>query len=232
VLEIFFAIYMTGNRSRLEQRRLMISAVSIIAAGAILYPVLTSLRVGGFEDPGKLFKAVPEVLTPKGMAFLLTERFHGTESLALIVDRVPRQHAYDFGSHLGLIPLSILPRALWPDKPTISLGIWFRDELVPPGIFREGSSVAVTWPGEFYISFGPIGVIVGMFLVGVALQAFNSYFVVPRRNISCALVYSAILSTLLLAPEAEISMTLTFGAIVFAIAVLICYFLRPARTAA
>lgn len=227
ILELIVAGYMLGNRGKREQRRLMTSAAFAVVLAAVMYPILTSLRFGGLSNPGELFKSAPEVLTPKGMAYLLTERFHGTESLALIIDKVPRVHAYDFGSHLGLIPLSILPRALWPEKPTISLGIWFGDELVPPGLFRPGASVAVTWPGEFYLSFGAVGVIVGMFLVGIFLQGLNSYFVVPRRNLSCTLVYAACLWVLLQGPEAEISMSITYGGICFVLALVFCLLMRP-----
>jgi hypothetical protein len=226
LLEIAMAAYLTTARTKADGRRFLSISGSIILIGAILFPILTSLRLGGLADPGKLFTDTPQFLTPRGMAYLLTQRFHGTESVALLIDKIPKHYDFDYGSHFGLVIVAIIPRALWPNKPTIDIGQWFRDELVPPGLFREGSSVAITWPGEFYMSFGIPGIIVGMFLIGVALRTLNTYLVAPKNNLSTVLVYSSIVSAILIGPEAELSLTLTFSAITFALAVVACLIIR------
>lgn len=81
------------------------------------------------------------------------------------------------------VPLwSLVPRALWPDKPNVGGG---RDVVADfTGItFGDQTSVGVGNPFEFYINFGWPGVIGGFILLG-ALLAWHDrgLFTALRRN--------------------------------------------------
>jgi hypothetical protein len=68
---------------------------------------------------------------------------------------------------------TLIPRALWPDKPEIGGG----GDLVSifTGIpFAKGTSVGVGQVLEFYMNFGTPGVVVGFFFLGVLLVRLDN----------------------------------------------------------
>jgi len=72
------------------------------------------------------------------------------------------------GSTLWEAALSPIPRALWPDKPIVAGS----GELVTrfTGIkFAEGTSVGIGHVLEWYVNFGPAGVVIGSMLMGLLL---------------------------------------------------------------
>lgn len=76
------------------------------------------------------------------------------------------------GSTLSDAALSIIPRALWPNKPIVAGS----GDLVSiyTGIrFAEGTSVGVGQVLEFYINFGLVGLIVGFVIFGFAIAVVD-----------------------------------------------------------
>lgn len=70
---------------------------------------------------------------------------------------------------LKLPAILLIPRALWPDKPNYTLtGGWMTQEVL--GYTNHQTATAVTMYGDFYVQFGLIGVLAGMFLLGVVLR--------------------------------------------------------------
>lgn len=112
-----------------------------------------------------------------------------------ILGRVPSERDYLFGStYLSFIAAPV-PRALWEDKPrgggfeTASY-IFERDDLaIPPGNV-----------GELYLNFGYVGVVVGMFVVGVLLSSFHSAYTRHRGALSLIFL---VLSLFYLVPNTE-----------------------------
>ena len=76
------------------------------------------------------------------------------------------------GSKLWPGLLWFVPRAVWSDKPTMSVGNWYAREALGWG---TASEAALTLPGDFYLNFGIMGVCVGMFLFGVGLRLAYEY---------------------------------------------------------
>jgi hypothetical protein len=78
--------------------------------------------------------------------------------------------------------LAPIPRAIWPDKPSIALGRFYG------GLFGgdEITSYAISTLGEVYINFLLPGVIIGMLLYGVAYRWIWNMFVehLPRSCVS------------------------------------------------
>lgn len=68
---------------------------------------------------------------------------------------------------------ALIPRFLWPEKPKIALGVWFAVE-IGTAIQREdgwyNNSINMTIPGNLYIDFGWVGLIVGGWLTGAFLK--------------------------------------------------------------
>jgi len=70
--------------------------------------------------------------------------------------------------------IAVIPRIFWPNKPKIQLGTWFALEIGQGYLTESGSinnSINMTIPGELYIDFGWIGVIIGSLLIGVMVAA-------------------------------------------------------------
>ncbi len=79
---------------------------------------------------------------------------------------------YANGETLWMAVLSVIPRAVWPDKP-IAAG---SGELVSryTGIsFIEGTSVGIGQVMEFYINFGVTGVICGFMILGIIVATVD-----------------------------------------------------------
>jgi hypothetical protein len=95
------------------------------------------------------------------------KRSANMDLMADVVRRTPSKVPYWNGAtYVSLIGLAI-PRFLWPSKPTKALGQDFghRYSLLDEG--DRGTSFNFPFLIEFYANFGEIGIVLGMFLVGV-----------------------------------------------------------------
>jgi hypothetical protein len=80
---------------------------------------------------------------------------------------------YAYGETFGDAVLALVPRAIWPDKPSFGGS----GDLVRryTGIrFAEGTSVGVGHVLELYINFGTTGVVVGLMLLGLAVTLLDA----------------------------------------------------------
>jgi len=85
-----------------------------------------------------------------------------------IMDRVPKVTGYLYGqSYLALLT-SPIPRAIWHDKPQVSLGIFVKNKIFGQWVRIFG------WPagmiGEGWINFGLFGLFLPMLMFGVLLR--------------------------------------------------------------
>jgi hypothetical protein len=225
LFQLLMAYCMTSERNFKLTARMWRWTLVIVALLAILYPVTTAARVYGVARMGQLFKDQPEFATPRGFLWLVGDRLHGLESLSLIMRDVPAKEDYTYGEDLYMKAIAWVPRAVWADKPRLSQGQKFREELVPPGLYGEGASVAITMPGEFYWSWGVGGVAIGMLAIGVLWRFLNQYLVVPRNNASNALMVATLFPTFLMAVEQEVGYLLTFHLFIAALTLISIRFL-------
>lgn len=85
-----------------------------------------------------------------------------------IMDRVPEVRPFQNGRTYAALLSGFVPRAMWPDKPEVSLGTWVKGELFGQRVRKHG------WPpgmlAEAYINFGYLGIIPVMLLFGAMLR--------------------------------------------------------------
>lgn len=187
LLGLLMASYLTSKRGHKVSRQYVkwLTVISILLF--LLFPLFSIIR-GGIKNPHDIFELTWEFWkSPSKLFALVAARQVGLDSLALVIDRVPKEEPYTLGSELSLLAVAWIPRIFWPDKPTISIGKVFYQKFYPP-IYHEGTAVAPTLPGEFYWALGIIGVIVGMFLIGILWRFLFEYLVKPRENLSNILV--------------------------------------------
>ena len=209
VIQAIVAYYMTSDRGIRINRKLGILLGTISFTLLAMFPLLTSLRVFGLEGlkAENISSIASDVMST---VELIGNRFHGLDSLALIMERVPNHVEYSFGSEILLLLISWIPRALWSDKPVVSLGKLFREQMGLESLYGEGTSISITLPGQCYMSFGFIGVIAGMFLIGILWRFLHEYLVKPKNNLSNSLLVSVMFFSFFLSVEQTYNTLITY----------------------
>lgn len=119
----------------------------------------------------------------------------GPQQLGVIVDAVPGSLPYQMGKTILGVGVSLIPKSLYPEKPMVSACGIVAQSLFPR-LFAAGTTIPPGLIGEFYLNFGWVGVVTGMFVTGVVIGA--SYSLLrrskkPLRVFLHALVMSALL---------------------------------------
>jgi hypothetical protein len=129
-------------------------------------------------------------------AAVLSHRLYGFDSLALAVIYTPDEIPHQNGETLENLASGLVPRFLWPDKPTIGIGYWFAVTYwgTPPATLEVPQSV--THLGELWIDFGWAGVALGMAVLGIWYRFLYSALR-PRESGTGAVLYVIALLTVL-----------------------------------
>ena len=103
---------------------------------------------------------------------------------------------------------AFIPRAIWPDKPTVGGGGDLVTEFTGIG-FAEGTSVGVGQVLEFYMNFGMWGVLAGFAVLGFILMRLDQHIMraLAMRNIHHIVRFS-LPGLALLAPMGNLKETL------------------------
>ena len=119
------------------------------------------------------------------------ERSANIAQLTNVVALVKKNGFYEGRVTFPLLA-AFIPRFLWPDKPTFELGTWFALEIGAATIGEGGranNSINMSVPGQLYLDFGWLGLVIGCILFGgmVALFWNSSEFNESPYNLSGAL---------------------------------------------
>lgn len=118
----------------------------------------------------------------------IINRFHGMDSLALIIQdpNIEGDITNKYSSLLAFVMW--IPRVIWPGKPTMAdIQIWFGKKYW--GInWLEGMQIPTTQLGELIIIFGSFGVL-GMLVYGIITKAVYLYFIKPNPDKTAVLLY-------------------------------------------
>jgi hypothetical protein len=121
----------------------------------------------------------------------MVERNAGADALALIMKYTPHPFPYEYGLHWLEIPLTFVPRQIWKDKPVNIPSAEFEHTYMGESASFIGFSSMQTI-GDFYRNFSFVGVVCGMFLVGVLLQFFYLYCSPGRENFTGLFLYATL----------------------------------------
>src|SRR3989338_1020529 len=100
-------------------------------------------------------------------------------TLGYVVKMTPASVPYWSGDSYRTLGTSFIPRALWPNKPQATIGQDFGHRYALIGPNDEWTSINLPWLVEFYANFGALGVLVGMFFVGVFFRFLVQKLRVP-----------------------------------------------------
>lgn len=161
----------------------------VLAAAAVLFVLLNDVK---FEYRGRV--STSELATRDvwakvaTLADVLSERYGDLQSVpadaavssvnrighivvfAYVIETTPATVPYWGGETYTFLLASVVPRALWPEKPEAGFGNEFgrRYGFLHPRNYD--TTINVPWLAEFYMNFGAAGVIVGMALVGAGFR--------------------------------------------------------------
>lgn len=225
LISLLIASYLISDRSHRVSMRYAKWAIGLVALLVLLFPLFSVLRAGIVRPNETLRRTYEFWRAPDQLFALIGARQVGLDSLALLIERVPEERPYTFVSELALVAFAWIPRKIWPDKPIISLGKVFYQEFYPP-IYHEGTSVAITLPGQFYWDFGYAGVVAGMFVVGVLWRVFFEYFIKPKQNLSNVLVASFVFPCFFILAEQTLVELFTSHLLEFAIVIVVSLAMR------
>ena len=132
----------------------------------------------------------------------------GMPTLADVMRRTPSQIPFWDGATYESLSGALVPRVLWPDKPTKTLGQDFghRYSYLQPNDLTTSLNLPVLI--EFYINFGDEGIIVGMFAVGLVFALLEGLINVPGQTVIVTAAATPLLAQLFVM---ESDLSLQFG---------------------
>ncbi len=111
-------------------------------------------------------------------------RFHGFDSLMVMLENVPKPFDFVYGRDLLTAPLALIPRAIWKDKPLSQVQSTFDKEMVDkPGADWDYTGANSPYPiAEGYFNAGLIGVILVMLSIAFLQRLLYCGFFLNRRE--------------------------------------------------
>lgn len=121
-----------------------------------------------------------------------THSWLGPVKTGVVIDRVPSEMDYWNGRSFATALVGPIPRAIWVGKPVVRVGDVIGEELFQLG--RGGvSGLPPGLPGELFLNFGAIGIIIGGTVYGIFLRFLSDGFKFSGVNDGRKFVYAMLL---------------------------------------
>lgn len=140
-------------------------------------------------------------------------RFDLSHTFGFIIDYTPSEIPYLMGASYQALFWKLIPRALYPDKPVENWGneLGHRFGWLAPD--DDDTSVNMPQLIELYLNFGPVGVPIGMGLIGLLYAGLIRLLYRDRTQVQ-GLVTIFLMSTLF---NVESNFSLVFGGLIYSI---------------
>jgi hypothetical protein len=241
IMPIALCVVTSAAVGRLRFRHFALVVAAALAISTFI-PVIAAIRDDRMGAIGTTdLVKVGDVLTAPGRYWLagvssgdgIYDKFFGRQAevasaTGLVVTLTPAVVPYEGLERFLTLPAALIPRAIWPDKPTLSRGVWFSSTF--RGLDLDTTSYsAMTIFSEGFLFYGWIGTVLGMVMAGVLLA------VVRRRldNPRLVFVYLALVPTILqIEPELSSYLTMLIQrSVVFVVAFLVLSHINTAGVA-
>ena len=180
--------------------------LSVLVAGAVItmlvvFPPLNAFRSNergtfvssrsGAAEFARSVAFIPTYFAGMGVSDYLAlagesvmARATGIDSLSLLMKYDQFHELGDGSSYLNIPLYAFVPRLLWPDKPTVNRGGQFGSLFVVPieEAANSFTSFGVFHTGDLLASFGVIGVLIGLCLLGCLYRVTYNFFD-PRHSL-------------------------------------------------
>ena len=118
----------------------------------------------------------------------LVENFDQLIRVKDIIKYVPQKLDYQYGKTFFNLLFKPIPSRIWPEKPQ-GAGYYVTKSLYPKH-FAANASIATSLLGEFYLNFHVVGIILGMFLFGLAVSGLYKILTFNLKEFYVIIVYS------------------------------------------
>lgn len=196
ILLAYGALLSWGSISR---RAVLIALV----AGLIVVPYLAAYKATLGNPSSRIEESTREYreMGWQGRAELLLNRTVGrTASIAfvsLFAQHFPEHYPYEYGGTFLIEASSLVPRILWSAKPNVSQELNRYSERVGLISIDDTTSAVFDSVSEYYVNFGPLGVLAFCLLTGYYLRSIGSLLELSQPSpIGAALVGTLILINL------------------------------------
>ena len=183
--------------------------VLLLVAFGLLFPVFYAYRQFGLADMHALSDQVQDT---QGEAWLLQAnvltRAYDADSFLMVLDRTGNTVPFRFGASLLDLTYFFIPRSLWPEKP-MSYSLQFADHYYSDVRLGGLNFVSPSLMGELYANFHVLGIVVGMWLLGLVMRA--SHGMAIRGGGPGALLYGYIFLTAIHMVEGSIAAQIEFA---------------------
>jgi len=167
-----------------------------------------TLLTAGWEERHELNKAMSN--TQEQTALTRIDIIH---MFARVVEMTPRRIPYQLGETYNYLIYALIPRAIWPDKPSASSANQFFGvsyEFQTPESVGD-TSIGLPHLAEAYINFGPLGIIFIMMIIGMVYAGVDRLFDHSEAGGGGVAIYAVILNNLW---TIETATAPTFGALI------------------
>ena len=176
--------------SRMKRPKLSAILVMIVL-GLFLCVVMQTSRTGIRTGEGLSIAKI----TSESVESVFYHELTTYKAYYAVVDALPERMGYCYGRGIFWYTLiMMIPRALWPGKPNPPIY-----EVIGVSMDEAAVQGGAVYPniGEFYVEFGPVGVVVFMFLFGYLLKHVNILRRCCPAKSNGLILYSGIFSILL-----------------------------------
>lgn len=105
---------------------------------------------------------------------------------AIVVNRVPDEVGYLWGSSLVSIGIAAIPRTIWPEKPIVRVGYFVGQEII--GLNNQ-TGIPPGFIAEMYLNFGYLSILPALMLVGFLMYVMYQR-IDDRREFVPVIIYS------------------------------------------
>ncbi|MEO0650547.1 MAG: hypothetical protein AAFZ65_07715 [Planctomycetota bacterium] len=163
-------------------------------------------RVGAMLDQTRTVYEEQGVVTPM---VLLLDRLGQIVLFAWVVERSPAPVPHWGATTLSTLPATLIPRALWPNKPEKKVGYRFGRRY---GVIEHDSKTTINLPQlvEWFVAYGSFGVLFGMTAIGAFYRRLDDLLNYHGASDANVLLAAAVLSPLL---QIESDSSMIFGGI-------------------
>ena len=148
--------------------------------------------------------------------------YHSAESLIIVTNFTPEEVPFWKGYSYKILLSKIIPRLLWKDKPSDTLGNDFGHRYKILNSEDQGTSWNMPVLNEFYVNYGLVGVLIGMLILGIILRICVSFVsIINTKNYHFVSGFAALFPIFFL----ESHLSLVFGTIIQTYIFSIIYFI-------
>lgn len=172
----------------LQRGRMPVKSVAVISVLALLFvfPLLTAYKaaaytrgVGSFKERMQVSQRQLEAVSPRASREMAVDRFVArmAQSLPAIFYRYyPDAYPYERGRSFQIELSTLVPRFLWPDKPSMSYEL--NRYTAGVGLIKEGDETSAVFDAvtEYYVNFGLYGVFFMSIVHGYYIRWLGALF--------------------------------------------------------